>query len=117
MTAWFELNESDQDTRIYLYPEIANFYVFNEQLKKWPVRKKHYKPVFSRMYLVHPKNRERFYLRLLLLHVIGAQSFEDLRTFQNVIYPTFYKAAIARKLIQLMRNWINAYKKLFKLNF
>ena len=99
LTAWFELNASDQDARTYLYPEIANFYVFNKQLKKWTVRKKNYKSVFSRMYFVNSKDCERFYLRLLLLHVTGPQSFEDIRTFQNFIYPTFYKAAIARKLI------------------
>ena len=40
LTAWFQLNVSDQDARTYLYPEIANFYVFNKQLKKWTVIKK-----------------------------------------------------------------------------
>ena len=34
LTAWFKLNASDQDARTYLYPEIVNFYLFNEQLKK-----------------------------------------------------------------------------------
>ena len=33
LTAWFELNASDQDAKTYLYPKIANFYVFNKNLK------------------------------------------------------------------------------------
>ena len=40
LTAWFELNTSDQDAKTYLYPELANFYVFNEQLKKMDCKKK-----------------------------------------------------------------------------
>ena len=37
--------------------------------------------------------------------VTGAQSFENLRRFQDVIYPTFYKATIARKLITTDEKW------------
>ena len=40
LTAWFELNANDHDAITYLYPEIANFYLFNKQLKKCTVRKR-----------------------------------------------------------------------------
>ena len=64
-----------------------------------------WKPVLSRTYLVSPKDRERFYLRLHLLHVRGATCFEDLRTVDNKILPTFYEAAIACKLIKTDDEW------------
>ena len=69
------------------------------------------------MYFVNVKKRERFYLRLLLLHVTWAQSFEDLRTFQNVIYPKFYKAAIARKLITTNEEWNKCLQEAIHIEF
>ena len=61
--------------------------------------KKNRKLVFSRMYLVNPRDRERFFLRLLLLHVKGARSFADLRTFKDITYATYCEAAYVRHLI------------------
>ena len=56
--------------------------------------KKNRKPVFSRKYLVNPRDQERFFfLRLLLLHVKGARSFADLRTFEDITYATYREAA------------------------
>ena len=69
------------------------------------------------MYFVNAKDRERFYLRLLLLHVTGAQSFEEIRTFQNVNYPTFYKAAIARKLITTDEEWDKCLQEAIQIEF
>ena len=69
------------------------------------------------MYFVNPKNFEQFYLRLLLLHVTGAQSFEDIRTFQNLIYPTFYKVAIARKLITTDEEWDKYLQEAIQIEF
>ena len=57
------------------------------------------------MYLVSHKHRERVYLRLHQLHVRGATCFEDLRTVDNNILPTFYEVAIACKLIKTDDEW------------
>ena len=51
------------------------------------------------MYTTSIKNKEKFCLRLLLLNVRGAKSFEDLRTYDGKTYNTFEEAAIARTLI------------------
>ena len=71
----------------------------------WNPRKKVWKPVLNRMYLVSPKDLERYYLRLHLLHVCGATCFEDIRTVDNKILTTFYEAAIACKLIKTDDEW------------
>jgi len=57
------------------------------------------------MYFVNPKDIERFYLRLLLLHVSGAQSFNDLKTVNDLVYSTFLEAAKARNLIITDNEW------------
>ena len=57
------------------------------------------------MYFVDPKNRELYFLRLLLLHVPGATSFENVRTFDNITYATFFEAAVERNLVKIDDEW------------
>ncbi|UYV73094.1 hypothetical protein LAZ67_10001805 [Cordylochernes scorpioides] len=51
-----------------------------------------------KMYTVSVKEQERYYLRLLLLNVKAAQSFDDLKTVDEILYPSFREAALARGL-------------------
>ena len=50
------------------------------------------------MYSVSMKDSERYFLRVLLLHVAGATSFDNLLTVEEKLYPTFHEAAKARGL-------------------
>ena len=52
--------------------------------------------VIGRMYMVNVLDRERFYLRLLLLNVKGATSFEDLRRVGHTVHRSYQDAARAR---------------------
>jgi hypothetical protein len=69
----------------------------------WTIREKYFQ--IGRMYYVHPSSGECFYLRLLLTVVTGATSFEDLHTFQGVLYPTFREACIAHGLTKDDNEW------------
>ena len=57
------------------------------------------------MYTVSVKEEERFYLRILLLHVPGATSFEFLRTVDNIVYNTLKEAAFKRHLLNPDEEW------------
>lgn len=57
------------------------------------------------MYLVNPKDRQRYFIRLLLLHVKGATSFQNLRTVNGIVYSTFYEAAVAKQLVNEDDEW------------
>jgi hypothetical protein len=59
----------------------------------------------SRMYYAHPTSGERFYLRLLLAIVTGVTSFEDFRSFEDIQYPNFREACIARGLLDGENEW------------
>ncbi|XP_063781333.1 LOW QUALITY PROTEIN: uncharacterized protein LOC134929683 [Pseudophryne corroboree] len=61
--------------------------------------------IVARMYTVNVKNEERFYLRILLLHVPGAISFQALRTVNNVVCETFKAAAFAQGLLASDDEW------------
>ena len=57
------------------------------------------------MFLCSPAEGERFYLRLLLLHVKAACSYQDLLTFNSIVYGTFKEAAKARSLLEDDCEW------------
>ena len=50
--------------------------------------------------VIAPNNLCPAALRLLLCHVAGPTCFEDLYTYNNLIHPTFRKAALERGLIE-----------------
>ena len=51
------------------------------------------------MIFVHPRDQERYCLRLLLSHVPGARQYKCLQTVEGSTYDTFKQAAIARGLM------------------
>jgi len=59
----------------------------------------------TRMYTVAANDQERFCLRLLLLHIPGAASFEDLRTVNGVFYNSFKEAAFQHNLLSSDEEW------------
>ena len=59
----------------------------------------------GRIYTVHPKNDECFYLLLLLVNVRGATSFESLRTVNGIVYPTFRAACQELNLLENDNHW------------
>ncbi|XP_008189517.1 uncharacterized protein LOC103311622, partial [Acyrthosiphon pisum] len=101
LTAFFSLNETDPEARQYLYHEIPMHYTWAERDRRWN-RRRRVMPneTLSRMYAVNPLDRERFLLRLLLLHRRGPQSFRDMRTVDGIVYPTYAAAAVALGLLE-----------------
>jgi hypothetical protein len=102
-------------TTLYLdYPEIV---VWSKSKKAWHLRKRaagrrgagrnNHVTLgnVGRMYFVQPLEGERYYLRVLLTHVVGATCFEDLRTTHRphtpttLVHPTFKAACLARGLL------------------
>ena len=61
--------------------------------------------VIRRMYFVHPSAGEHFYLRTLLTIVKGAESYEDLRTYQDELHPSFKAACFACGLLEDDAEW------------
>ncbi|KAL0396173.1 UNVERIFIED_CONTAM: hypothetical protein Scaly_0065700 [Sesamum calycinum] len=67
--------------------------------RKWLKRSTTQK-VIGGVYAVAPSEGERFYLRLLLNHVTGPKSFDDLLTVDGVHYLTFKQAAEKHGLLE-----------------
>jgi hypothetical protein len=99
LTAWFQLNIEDEKARQFYYMEIPEHYVWYITQRRWRPRQQGGATMIGRMYMVNVLDRERFYLRLLLLHVKGAMGFDDLRRVGDTVYRTFQEAARARSLL------------------
>ncbi|KIH48234.1 hypothetical protein ANCDUO_21699, partial [Ancylostoma duodenale] len=111
LTAWFKLNieycrmESENtafpgtiDPRTLYYYHIPKHFTFVKSTRKWKVRGRGNRQI-GRMFMATPRDHERFCLRLLLLHRKNMHSFEDLRTVNNILHPTFSDAARALALL------------------
>ncbi|GJE95688.1 ATP-dependent DNA helicase [Phanerochaete sordida] len=91
--------------RQYTYQEFPSRFVWQRAEKRWTLRQSTASGAIGRMYYVSPIAGERFYLRTLLSIVKGPQSFEDLRTFNGVLLPTFRDACLARGLLEDDGEW------------
>ena len=69
LTALFKLNENNPESRSLLYTDIPLKYVFKKDT--WVARKRGAARILPRMYAVSARDQERFFLRILLLHVPG----------------------------------------------
>ena len=98
LTEFFKL---DDFARILYYVDVPRYYTWNK--KSWSRRKlgidvdgfpgvKEAR-VLGRVYTISPRQGECFYLRLLLHHVRGPQSFSDLRTVNGDLAALFMKHA------------------------
>jgi hypothetical protein len=60
----------------------------------------------GRIYNVHPGSGKRYYLRMLLKTVKGCMSYEDIRTVDGVVYPTFKEVCQVLGYLDDDNEWI-----------
>ena len=106
LTAWFKLNTTDPSARQFYYEQIPLHYKWNDKTFKWVRRKKAWK-VVPRLVSVSPRDIERYHLRVLLLMVPGATSYEYLRTSADgTVCSTFLEACNKRHLLDNDTAWV-----------
>ncbi|KAJ8976679.1 hypothetical protein NQ317_004763 [Molorchus minor] len=105
LTAWFTLNQNDLQARQYLYTEIPLHYVWQSAQRHWRQRLRGAASIVVRLYAVNYRNQELYCLRLLLLHVRGALSFENLRSVDGNVCATFAEACRRRNLLANDEEW------------
>ncbi|XP_074314587.1 uncharacterized protein LOC141649809 [Silene latifolia] len=103
LTGWFAANERDPEARKLTYAQFPTEYVWKDG---W-IRRSKGRSV-GRIAYVHPTAGERYYLRLLLNVVKGPKSFEDLRTIDNQLYPSYKGACFAYGLLSDDKEWHEA---------
>nr|XP_051194446.1 uncharacterized protein LOC127307725 isoform X1 [Lolium perenne] len=98
LTEYFEANKKYTEARRLLYRDFPTAFVWHAGKKIWKKRSQRFQ--VGRIVSAHPAEGERYYLRVLLNNVAGATSFEDLRTVDGFVCPSFREAAERRGLVE-----------------
>jgi hypothetical protein len=109
LTEWFNANKKYEEARQLTYVEFPQKWCWIEDKKEWKKRKCGFK--IGRIYYVNPTEGERFYLRMLLMVVKGATNYEDIRTYNGIVYQTFKEACAARGLLSNDKEWYNTFEE------
>jgi len=99
LTEYFKMNRADSYARTLLYREFPEHYRWIPKRKVWQRRKTRLGQI-GRIVYAHPAEGERYFLRVLLNHVRGATSYEDLRTVNGITYSTFRESCEKRGLVE-----------------
>nr|XP_016507198.1 PREDICTED: uncharacterized protein LOC107824907 [Nicotiana tabacum] len=106
LTEFFYMNDSDEDAKELnlLYKEFPEYFVWSSSDKFWARRQK--RCAVGRIVTCHPIEGERYYLRLLLMHVRGWTSYKDLLTVNGEPCSTFRESLDKRGLLHCDNNLI-----------
>ena len=98
-TEWMQTNSINEEAQSLTYAEFPTKFVWSKQQKQWRPRKS------------GNTSGERYYLRMLLNIVRGPQTFEQIRTIDNVMHPAFKSACYALGLLDGDKEWNDAIKE------
>ncbi|GFQ84634.1 uncharacterized protein TNCT_429421 [Trichonephila clavata] len=119
LTAFFTLCQKPdvfgQFAKTLLYTDVLRYFTWNNSGKKWEPRKQgephpsitgiFKAKALGRLYTVHPKQCECFFLRLLLVNVPGPTSFKFLRTINGQVFNTYQDACKELQLLEGDNHW------------
>jgi len=93
LTRYFEMcanNQNDSIIRNLRYIDFPKHFTWKNN--NWQQRKRGGEKVISRLYMCSLRDKERFYLRLLLTRICEVISYEVIRTIIGILYNTFEEA-------------------------
>ncbi|XP_051220245.1 uncharacterized protein [Lolium perenne] len=100
LTQYFKMNKVDPYARNFLYKEFPEFYRWIKGKKIWQIRKLKGRGQIGRIVYANPAEGERYFLRILMNHVRGATSYENLKTVYGKLCASFREACEKRGLIE-----------------
>ncbi|XP_073360641.1 uncharacterized protein [Aegilops tauschii subsp. strangulata] len=99
LTEYFKANQEHPRARNILYKDFPGSFTWQNKKKFWKPRVEHFQ--IGRIVSANPAEGDRYYLRVLLNHVTGKTSFDDLLTVDGVLCGSFREAAERLGLIEV----------------
>ncbi|KAF8056401.1 hypothetical protein N665_1273s0003 [Sinapis alba] len=106
--AWFKANRKYPEERGLTYVEFPTKFVWKSGTREWVPWHRGF--AIGRIAHIHPSCDELYFVRVLLNWVRGHTSYEDIKTVDGVLYPTYEKACHALGLIDDDKEYIEAIK-------
>lgn len=107
--AWTNTNKKYPEAKNLTYAQFPSKFVWKNKQRVWNLRKQGF--TIGRLHFVPPRSGELYYLRNLLNYVKGPRTFAELRTVNNVIYPTFKDACYAKGLLDDDKKYVDVITK------
>ena len=108
-TEWMTANWLYEDARQLTFQDFPTKLVWHKKSKEWRRRKSGQS--IGRIYYAHPSSGERFYPRMLLNIVKRATSFDEIKTVNGQLCPSFKAACFALGLLDGDRDCNDAIKE------
>lgn len=129
LTEWFESNKKYKNEPLFShikYYKYPHFFTWRNNQKKWAKRVKNYsilkrgirnrnfetnsqikmnEDIVVRTHNVPVQNTEQYFLKTILYHQSGAQSFSDLRVVNGIQYDTYRNTALQLGLLNDDEIW------------
>lgn len=112
LTARFWYNQQHSNERALLYQKFSTYYVYQSKREQrcWISRQRDI--IIDHMYHFILMQREKHYLRLLLMTVQDAQSFDDIHTVDEVLHFTYHFICTALHLLEDDDEWVSCFIKI-----
>ncbi|KAF7839029.1 putative PIF1 DNA helicase/replication protein A1-like protein [Senna tora] len=100
-----QANKCYPAARELTYAQMPTMFVIKVDSRKWCIRKVGY--AIGRLYYVPPGLGELHYMRVLLTFVKGLTCFEEIRTINGVLYPSYKAACYAMGLLDDDKEYVD----------
>jgi hypothetical protein len=105
---WMELNATDSFARTLKYVQIPQHYVWIRKTRQWKRRSPNSGGSIGRITYVPPSLGSCYYLRILLNHVVGPQSFKEIRKVNGKDCETYKEACFELGLLDDDKEYVDA---------
>ncbi|XP_074297857.1 uncharacterized protein LOC141628648 [Silene latifolia] len=103
---WMDCNKREAEARELTYSQFPTKFVWKKELRKWSLRERGFS--IGRLQHVTPNCGELYFMRIMLNFAKGPTCYEDIRTVDRVVYPTYREACYALGLLGDDKEYIDA---------